>query len=166
MNDYQILPVSKEEQIKEVANLAKEIWNQHFLPIIGKAQVDYMLDKFQSFSALSTQIAQGYEYFQIFCQNEFVGYTGIHEEKDSLFLSKLYLRETARGKHLSSKTFDYLVSLCRQRGLNRIWLTCNKHNEHTLAVYYHMGFIKIDSQVADIGNGYVMDDYILEYRIS
>ncbi|MFR9065367.1 MAG: GNAT family N-acetyltransferase, partial [[Clostridium] scindens] len=56
--------------------------------------------------------------------------------------------------------------LCRERGLSKIYLTCNKHNDNTLAIYDHLGFKITDEQVADIGNGFVMDDYILTYAIS
>jgi diamine N-acetyltransferase len=40
--------VRSEEQIAEVARRAREIWLDHYVPIIGREQVDYMLDKFQS----------------------------------------------------------------------------------------------------------------------
>ncbi len=55
--------VLTETQIETVARLACEIWNQHFIPIIGKAQVDYMLEKFQSKRAISEQIENGYSYY-------------------------------------------------------------------------------------------------------
>ena len=87
-------------------------------------------------------------------------------QKDhALFLSKLYIHEQFRGYHLATEALKFLVALCKTRGLNRIWLTCNKHNDTTLAIYDHLGFRIVDEQVADIGNGFVMDDYILMYEI-
>lgn len=152
--------------IQEIATLANNIWHEHFTPIIGLEQVEYMVEKFQSFSALKEQIADGYEYYQIFDEEEFCGYCGIHPGEDGrLFLSKLYLKKEARGRHLATQAFEFIKSLCRDRGLNAIWLTCNKHNDDSLAVYRHLGFETIDTQEADIGNGFIMDDYIMEYRI-
>lgn len=151
--------------IAKLAKLANEIWHQHFTPIIGEAQVNYMVDQFQSAPALTEQINEGYEYFMLFYDGVFSGYVGVHEENGSLFLSKLYIHEGARGKHISTATFHYLVDLCKNRCLDKIWLTCNKHNDHTLSVYEHLGFITTRSQVTNIGNGFVMDDYILEYAI-
>lgn len=165
MNDFNIIPAKTDQQIHEIANLANEIWHQHFTDIIGEQQVNYMIEKFQSYTALKDQIQNGYEYFQIFTDGEFAGYTGIHEETHALFLSKLYIKKDCRKKHLSTKAFHFLVQLCKERGLSHIWLTCNKYNANTLAVYDHMGFKITDEQVADIGNGYVMDDYILTYCI-
>ncbi len=154
-----------EEDLHKIAELAEIIWHQHFTPIIGKEQVIYMVDKFQSFPALKEQLTSGYEYYRIFDQDDFCGYCGIHPENGKLFLSKLYLKKEARGRHLASQTFDFLKQLCRERGLSAIWLTCNKHNDNTLAVYRHLGFKTVDTQVADIGNGFVMDDYIMEVTI-
>ena len=154
-----------EEDLHKIAELAEIIWHQHFTPIIGKEQVIYMVDKFQSFPALKEQLTSGYEYYRIFDQDDFCGYCGIHPENGKLFLSKLYLKKEARGRHLASQTFDFLKQLCRERGLSAIWLSCNKHTDNTLAVYRHLGFKTVDTQVADIGNGFVMDDYIMEVTI-
>ena len=87
---FHIQSAKTDEQIKDIAILAEIIWNQHFTPIIGKEQVDYMVEKFQSYPAIKNQITKdGYEYFEIFCDNTLAGYTGIHAEAQALFLSKL-----------------------------------------------------------------------------
>ena len=163
---FHIQSAKNDEQIKDIANLAEIIWNQHFTPIIGKEQVDYMVEKLQSYPAIKNHITKdGYEYFEIFCDNTLAGYTGIHAEAQALFLSKLYIHPDFRGRHLATKAFQYLIDICKERGLKKIWLTCNKHNDNTLKIYDHLGLQITDSQVADIGNGFVMDDYILTYEI-
>ncbi len=154
-----------DSQIHAVADLAAIIWNEHFTPIIGEKQVAYMVDKFQSYPALTGQIADGYEYYQFFDGDEFCGYCGIHPEDGRLFLSKLYIKKECRGRHLATQAFGFLKNLCRERGYSAIWLTCNKHNDNSLAVYRHLGFQVTDAQEADIGGGFIMDDYIMEYRI-
>ena len=158
--------VLTKEQISKVAALAEVIWHQHFTPIIGREQVIYMVEKFQSEAALEQQIANGYEYYQLFDGDEFCGYCGIHPENGKLFLSKLYIKKEARGRHIASHAMNFLKDICRERGISAIWLTCNKHNNNTLAIYDHLGFKIIETQVADIGNGFVMDDYILELTVA
>ena len=166
MNTINILTTRTDDEIEAVATLANEIWHQHFIPIIGEAQVDYMVEKFQSYPAISKQIKEdGYEYFRIYLDDIFAGYTGVHAEEDSLFLSKLYIKKDCRGHKLATHALNYLIHICKERGLKKIWLTCNKYNADTLAVYDHLGFKVTDEQVADIGNGFVMDDYILTYYI-
>jgi diamine N-acetyltransferase len=61
-----IIKVTMEDQITIVETLAGEIWTEHYTPIIGKEQVRYMLDKFQSKDAISGQIRdEGFQYFLI-----------------------------------------------------------------------------------------------------
>ena len=167
MGQLEVRKAETDTQVREIADLAKVIWNEHFTPIIGKDQVDHMVEKFQSYPALKEQISEGYEYYQIFSGGEFCGYTGIHPGEDNrLFLSKLYLKKESRGHHLATGAFSFLKEICRERGYSAIWLTCNKHNDNSLGVYRHFGFEIIDTQEADIGGGFIMDDYIMEYKMS
>ena len=167
MGQLEVRKAETDTQVREIADLAKVIWNEHFTPIIGKDQVDYMVEKFQSYPALKEQISEGYEYYQIFSSGEFCGYTGIHPGEDNrLFLSKLYLKKESRGHHLATGAFSFLKAICPGRAYSAIWLTCNKHNDNSLGVYRHFGFEIIDTQEADIGGGFIMDDYIMEYKIS
>ena len=66
MNQTRFVPAESDSEIQDIAMLAEEIWHEHFTDIIGKEQVDYMVEKFQSFPALKEQIQNGYEYFQIY----------------------------------------------------------------------------------------------------
>ena len=154
--------VSTETQIETVAQLAHEIWNQHFTPIIGKAQVDYMVEKFQSKRAISEQIASGYSYYLLRADGDYFGYTGICAKEDELFLSKLYLRASQRGKGHGRKVVEFLEDLARDKGLGKITLTVNKNNTDTIKAYEKFGFVNLDILVQDIGNGFVMDDYKME----
>lgn len=166
MSTVTIRPAKTDTDIQNIAILANEIWHQHFIPIIGLEQVEYMVDKFQSYPAITNQVQNdGYEYFQILVDDKLAGYTGVHAENGALFLSKLYIHESFRGQLLATKALNFLVELCKERKLEKIWLTCNKYNSNTLAIYDHLGFKVTDEQVADIGNGFVMDDYILTYVV-
>lgn len=66
MGQLEVRKAETDTQVREIADLAKVIWNEYFTPIIGKDQVDYMVEKFQSYPALKEQISEGYEYYQIF----------------------------------------------------------------------------------------------------
>ena len=166
MKDLIIIPAKSEKELEEIAVLAESIWHEHFTPIIGENQVNYMVEKFQSLPALKQQTREGYEYFQLRLDGVLAGYTGVHDENGRLFLSKLYLKKEYRGQHLATQAFEFLRNLCRKRGLSSIWLTCNRHNEHTLDVYHHLGLVTTRTEKTDIGNGFFMDDYILEYQIA
>ncbi|MDF2944603.1 MAG: GCAxxG family protein [Herbinix sp.] len=155
--------VVNEEQIRDVASLAEEIWHEHYETIIGKDQVNYMIDKFQSVRAMNKQInEEGYQYYMISSLGGNVGYIAIREDNDSLFLSKLYIAKKYRGRGYARKFLEYIQQICEDMQLGKIRLTVNRYNEASINIYENLGFVKIGTQVADIGQGYVMDDYIME----
>lgn len=155
--------VNGTEEVKKLAEIANEVWHQHFITILSLEQIDYMVEKFQSEKAMTAQMAeQGYEYYFLHNCGKNIGYTGVRVDKDKLFLSKLYILKDYRGLGFASETFCFLENLCRDRGLKAIWLTVNRYNTDTIAVYKKKGFEIIRTEVADIGQGYVMDDYIME----
>lgn len=163
--DIEFQLVETSEQINELCILAEKIWHEYFTAIIGREQVIYMVDKFQSPSAITSQLKDGYNYYMIKGNGKLIGYTGIHKEENALFLSKLYLHKDSRGKGYARQVINFLVDICRENSLKKIWLTVNRHNLSTIGAYEKMGFVKVREQVADIGNGFVMDDYIMEKKI-
>ena len=152
----------KDIDIASLATLAKEIWEEHFTPIIGEDQVAYMVDKFQSETTITNQIlSEGYTYYKIVEEGQLVGYMAVVFNTEETFLSKLYLHKSVRGKGYASFALKYLQLLCKERDCHSIWLTCNKDNANAIAKYKKMGFKIFDSVVNDIDNGFVMDDYYL-----
>lgn len=96
-----------------------------------------------------------------------VGYTGGHVEPETnrFFISKIYLRAEERGKGFASATIRFYEDLCRTRNLHAAYLTVNKHNELGIRAYRAKGFETIDAVETDIGNGFIMDDYIMELQV-
>ena len=142
-------------------SLAKEIWMQHYIPIIGKSQVDYMLDKYQSYDAISNDISNGYIYYIAFLDDLPCGYSAVKQQK-GIFLSKFYVKKSFRGKGVGKAMMKRIFTYTKEQHMSRIWLTCNKNNTVSIDVYKTLGFSIIDECVTDIGKGYVMDDYVLE----
>lgn len=160
-----IEPAIRKDQIEIIAVLAEEIWDEHFTPIIGKAQVDYMLAKFQSKKAIGEQIKEGYSYFLIKSNNHYVGYFGVRPEAASLLLSKFYIVSAERGKGLGRKALRFIEQLVIQSGASKISLTVNKYNSDTIEAYKKLGFQITESIVQDIGHGFVMDDYKMDKAV-
>lgn len=163
-------PVISQENTSEVSRLARIIWQEHYLAIIGQEQVDYMLEKFQSKTVITQQLDQGYEYYLILYQGQSTGYAAVAPIPDSippkLLLSKIYIEKHLRGRGLGKKTLKFAEELCRKRGFTTIRLTVNKNNSHSIEWYKRMGFTNIESIVQDIGCGFVMDDFIMEKTVS
>lgn len=160
--DPEIKPVLSEEEILSLESLAKEIWNQHFVPIIGQEQVDYMLEKFQSSEAIKRQISEGMHYFMVQADGENAGYCAYKIDGNRVFLSKLYVKLEYRGNGLGKLMLENIRQFASENDLKAVYLTVNKHNDDTISIYHHLGFQVIDSVVSDIGGGFVMDDFIMQ----
>lgn len=148
----------------ELASLASYIWHEYWPVILSPEQIDYMVEKFQSEHAIKSQIEdENYVYYFITYNGQNVGYFGISFKKDYLFLSKLYLKNEFRHKGFGAKAFEKIKEIALQSGFAKIRLTVNKYNQNTINAYKKWGFKTIDSVVCDIGSGYVMDDFIMEF---
>ncbi len=159
------LEVSTDKQIEIVESLAREIWTEHYLSIIGSEQVDYMLDKFQSKQAISEQIKSGVVYFLMKEDNEFIGYIAVQPSGAELFLSKIYVKSSKRAKGHGKRAVRFAEDLAHERGLRKIVLRVNKNNINAIKAYEKMGFRNVGSLVQDIGDDFVMDDYTMEKTV-
>jgi ribosomal protein S18 acetylase RimI-like enzyme len=152
-------------QLLEVEEIASEIWHQHYEPIIGSEQVEYMLSKFQSFSAMQQQIADGFEYYIALEGDAVAGYIGIQPREGKLFISKFYLLQDFRGRGHARSLLNFITQRAVDLKLNELSLTVNKYNDNTIAAYKKMGFSIKREVVFDIGEGYVMDDYEMKKKV-
>ena len=159
--------IKTNEQIQELCILAKEIWNEYSICFISQEQIDYMLEKFQSEQAVKGQINfQNYSYYFLEEDGENFGYFAVQKQKDNLFLSKIYIKKEFRGKGYARKAFtNAIIPIAREHELPKITLTVNKYNFAAIMTYEKLGFDRVTSKEINIGNGYIMDDYIYEYTI-
>jgi diamine N-acetyltransferase len=161
-------PVASAQDVALVAQLAREIWTEHYVDIVGRAQVDYMLATFQSEAAIARQMAKGQEYYLITHDGRPEGYLALVPQPAAgkLFLSKIYVRKAARGLGLGKSALAFAEQRCRDAELRTIWLTVNKHNTASIHWYERMGFRNAGPTVKDIGGGFIMDDFIMEKDVA
>ncbi|MDR1692720.1 MAG: GNAT family N-acetyltransferase [Oscillospiraceae bacterium] len=152
-----------------ISALAGEIWREHYTPLIGEEQVAYMLIKYQSPKQIVEDIrSHNYTYFTAkrVKTEDLVGYCACQPREGHLFLSKIYVRSDHRGNGISRSFLEEAIALCRRvYTLDRIRLTVNKHNGTAITVYKKWGFTVADSVKTDIGEGFFMDDYVMELRL-
>jgi len=156
--------VANDKQINTVAKLANKIWPEHYCHTVGRSQIDYMLEKFQSFDSINKQIKEeGYKYYLLQNKENIIGYFAYKNENNSLFISKLYLINSDRGKGYGKKMLKFIIEQAETNQLSTIYLTVNKHNVSSIGFYLNQGFQIKESITIDIGNNFVMDDYKMEY---
>lgn len=166
MRNIRILYVCTDSEIKKVEDIATNVWNEHYTPIIEKDQIEYMITKFQSRDAIKKQMKyDGYKYCILNFKGTNVGYLAFKKEGKQLFLSKLYVEKEYRNNGIADLAIKHLMHVCDRDGLEKICLNVNKKNCESIEIYEKMGFVKTSEKVTDIGEGYVMDDYIMEKAV-
>ena len=161
-----MLVLARPEEHAELAQLIDRLWHSAYDGLLGPDQVAYMTQKFQSVPAIEEQIrSDNYLYFFLEKEGARIGYCALHPEAEKLFLSKLYLTEEERGRGIGQKALAAVAEIAAERGLQAVYLTVNTGNARAVRAYEKFGFTRTDHTVTDIGSGFVMDDYIYEYRI-
>jgi hypothetical protein len=151
------------KDIDLIANLAQLIWKQHYISLIGEKQVDYMLDLMYSAKALEEQIlVKKHKFLLINASGEDLGFISLNETSNgNWFLNKFYINQMNATKGIGTKSFLMLLDIFKP---NNITLTVNRGNYKSLNFYFKLGFKIEKTEVFDIGNGYVMDDFVMVWR--
>ena len=157
-----LITTIKEDSYEELEHVADVIWHESYKDLLSQSQIDYMLKKFLSTETFRKQAEEGYIYRGLFIDGELVGFTGSQKHGDRIFLSKLYLLNKYHGQGLGKALINDCINLYPE--CTSIYLTVNKYNS-SYNMYRHLGFEVIDSVVTDIGEGFVMDDYVMQRRL-
>ncbi len=158
------LSFANKAEAREISKMANEIWHEYFKSIIGQEQTEYMLMRFQTERKILEQMDSGYQYGFIFDGDRKIGYFAVHPEGDSLFISKIYIYKDERGKGLGSEAIEDILDLGKSLGMRRAYLTVNVNNALACKAYERNGFTIEKDVKKDIGDGFIMDDHIYEYK--
>lgn len=163
---YTPVKITDKNTIKQMSQLASEIVKEHYDPILGNEQNDYMIQRFQSVTAIENQLNDGYNYYFV-CNEQKknkVGFLAFYKKENELYLSKFYLKKGCRGKGYSKDMLKFLITIAKEWKVPAIVLNVNKYNP-SIDVYERLGFQRIREETIDIGDGYYMDDYVYQYVI-
>jgi len=155
------------QDIDLIRDLAVKSWKKAYLTIISLEQVEYMLEKMYSSEEISSHLRNpNYHYFIIENDSISAGFIGFenHYEDKTTKLHRIYLLSEFKGKGLGKATLQFLKEQVAEKGDEKIILNVNKNNP-AKEVYESQGFSVYGDGVFDIGNGYVMDDYLMKINI-
>lgn len=125
----------------------------------------YMVENFQTATAMEKQIRDGMDYYQVFSGEAPIGYLAFKEQGRELFLSKIYILSSLRGRGMGRKAMEFVEDQARNRGCQGISLTVNKNNSKAIGAYEKMGFVNQGHLETDIGGGFIMDDYLMKKEL-
>jgi GNAT superfamily N-acetyltransferase len=155
-------------RIEIVAHLAREIWTDLFGDMVDSRILADIIRTTQSKAAVSRQIAEGCRYFLIEPETAPVGYFAFKPLAGGaeLFLSKLYIRASERGKGLGRGVIQHLEGVCSTLSAKRISLTVFEKNTKAVRAFQNMGFSVTGTIDRDLGDGIVSNDYRMEKTTS
>jgi GNAT superfamily N-acetyltransferase len=156
---------SKEAHI--IHDLAHLIWPETFKDILSPEQLSYMLNWMYSIETLQQQMAKGHRFFVIKENQEPLGFIGIevnHPLQGQLKIHKLYVLPNLQGKGLGKQLIDFVAQLAKEQQIKLLTLNVNRFNK-AVDFYTHIGFTIAFEENIDIGNGYLMEDYVMNYEI-
>jgi ribosomal protein S18 acetylase RimI-like enzyme len=155
-------------QLPIIKDLAYAIWPSTYGEILSKEQLNYMLDNFYSIENLSNQMDAGQIFELLLEDNKVVGFVAYEFNCGFESLShpltkihKIYLLPETQGKGFGKFMIDEVIKIAKNNQQKGVFLNVNKYNKAKF-FYEKLGFIVTKEEVIDIGNNYVMDDFIME----
>ncbi|MCF6132890.1 GNAT family N-acetyltransferase [Flavobacterium wongokense] len=152
----------------QIRAIAKEVWPIAYGAILSQEQLDYMMEMMYSVEALQTQFNEKGHHFILAIEEEaavgFASYEFNYNQEPKTKIHKIYILSNQQGKGTGRILIDYITESARKNNQKALLLNVNKNNiaQH---FYKKLGFDIVLDEVIDIGNGYVMDDYVMEKSI-
>ena len=162
-----IRQLSKAE-LNIVQSIAHRTWPSTFADILSPEQIQYMLNWMYSLDMLESQLDKGHTFLLIEENGIELGFAGFelnYSEGPKAKLHKIYLLPEAQGKGAGKALILEVADRARKARQKSLLLNVNKYNQKAIDFYLKMGFQEIYKEVIDIGNGYVMDDVVMELNL-
>ncbi|KQB37145.1 GNAT family N-acetyltransferase [Flavobacterium aquidurense] len=154
--------------IKQIQNIVNITWPITYGEILSKEQLDYMLGLFYSTEALIEQYNEEIQLFYMIDEDETnIGFIGIEHKYNGEAITKIhkiYLLPETQGKGIGKKVIDEIEKLALQNNSTALSLNVNRFNP-ALGFYKKIGFEVKEEVDIEIGNGYLMEDYVMKKKI-
>jgi len=160
--------VANKNQLSIVANLAYAIWPIAYGEILSKEQLDYMLDKFYSVDSLNDQLVNKKHVFLLVEEsNTFIGFASYELNSGNSTktkIHKIYVLPNTQGKGIGQVLILEIEKKAIESNNKFLFLNVNRNNK-ALGFYLKNNFEIVNTEDIEIGNGYLMEDYIMEKEI-
>ncbi len=154
------------EELPIVREIAHQTWPDTFAGILSPPQIGYMLNLMYNLKTLESQLSEKGQFFLLAAEEgKFLGFAAYelnYSEGEKTKLHKIYVLPSAQGKGLGKKLINEVSDQAKANGQKSLLLNVNKFNQSAIDFYGYLGFKEAYREVIDIGNGYVMDDVVME----
>ena len=162
-----IIRALKRNELIIVHEIAHLTWPETFKEILSKDQIEYMLNWMYDLNLLENQVDQGHLFFLAQHEEKPVGFIGIqpnHPEKGISKIHKIYILPSMQGMGIGKKLIDHVIDLSIQSNISALLLNVNRFN-NAVHFYKSQGFEILYEENIDIGNGYLMEDFVMRLPI-
>lgn len=158
-----IIRPATSDDLKTIQSIAHRTWPATFGDILSTKQIDYMLGMMYTPAALIEQTNKGHTFLILNDGNSDIGYVSYQHDylPDTTKIHKLYVLPGNQGHGYGKKLIKSVEEIARQAEQERLRLDVNYQNK-AVGFYEYLGFVNIGRFNTDIGNGYLMEDYIFE----
>jgi ribosomal protein S18 acetylase RimI-like enzyme len=152
----------RHEDIPAVSELAVRTWRKHYAPhIVTFEQIEYMLPQTCSAEAISANMQINKQRSWLSFEGKIlVGYITMEPRAHGgWFIDKLYVDNDKQRRASGTALLNHVVQALRPSQLS---LRVNRKNYTAINFYFKHGFVIETIDVRDIGNGYLMDDFLMK----
>jgi ribosomal protein S18 acetylase RimI-like enzyme len=155
---------ARRDQLPEVQRLAGVIWRAHYPGIITPEQIDYMLDQGYALDVLERFLERPDRGLELaIAGGALAGFAAwyVTDNPAEAKVDKLYVLQSRQRHGLGGRLIARVVDAARAAGATTLILNVNKQNTLAIRAYEKHGFAIREAVVVDIGQGFVMDDYVM-----
>ena len=148
-----------------IRDLTFRIWPQTYTGLLTPEQIEYMLGMMYSESSLEKQMNSGSQFIFVYDDEEPVGFAAYFSKELSIYkLDKIYILPSQQGKGTGRFVIDYIVDELKKKEASALQLQLKRDNKARF-FYEKLGFKILHEINVDIGNGYFMNDYLMEKKL-
>lgn len=150
--------------IKLIRELAAKVWPVTYQSILSPEQLQFMMQMMYSEEALAQQMTEKQHQFLIMTDDgQPVAYASYSTTGDPAVykLHKIYLDPACQGKGAGKFLINTIADIVKEKGAHILELDVNRFNK-ALHFYEKVGFSVIKEKNTDIGNGFLMEDYVMQ----
>src|SRR5699024_844855 len=144
-----------------IHNLAHQIWPSTFGKILSSKQLQYMLDWMYSPTSLRSQMKKAHQFLLLKENEKYLGYCSYHQQEATTILQKIYLLPEKQGQGLGKLLLYEVIERAKISGSRHLRLNVNRYNK-AVDFYKKEGFRILYQEDNPIGNGFYMNDYVME----
>ncbi|MFN8345288.1 MAG: GNAT family N-acetyltransferase [Spirosomataceae bacterium] len=160
--------VADETHLPEINRIAHETWPATFGAILSEKQINYMLDWMYSLPSLTEQIRdKGHVFLIAKDESGYLGYASYELNCQGLpktKIHKIYLLPVSQGKGVGAALINRVGKIAVENKNVTLSLNVNRYNK-AVGFYEKVGFKVVGNEDIDIGDGFLMEDFIMEKKL-